>query len=97
MAENTRSHDLRRMEESIKEILNKLNVHETNITAIGLQQGQIMAQLHPGEPNGGSSNNGLQESQDINGGAPNRSYFATRKTKVDFPRFGGEDLKGWLF
>ena len=59
MAENTRSHDLRRMEESIREILNKLNVQEnhihgmeTNIIALGVQQGQLMAQLHPGEPNG---------------------------------------------
>ena len=25
------------------------------------------------------------------------SYFATRHTKVDFPRFAGVDLNGWLF
>ena len=56
-----------------------------------------MAQLHLGEPNGGCSNNGSQESQDIYGGAPKRSYFATRQTKVDFPKFGGEDLKDGYF
>ena len=56
-----------------------------------------MAQLHQREPNGGSSNNGSQESQDIHGGAPNRSYFATRQVKVDFPKFGRDDLRGWLF
>ena len=52
MADNTRSHDLRRMKESIWEILNKLNLQEnhingmeTNITTLGVQQGQLMAQL----------------------------------------------------
>ena len=52
MADNTRSHDLRRMGESIREILNKMNMQEehitgleTNMTALGVQQGQIMARL----------------------------------------------------
>ena len=33
------------MEEAIREILNKINLQETKIIAIGLQQGQMMVQL----------------------------------------------------
>ena len=43
MVENTRFHDFRRMEESIREILNKINLQETNIIALRVQQGQIIA------------------------------------------------------
>ena len=39
------------MEESIWEILNKINIQETNITALGVQQEQMMAQLQHVEQN----------------------------------------------
>ena len=49
MAENTRSHDQRRFEDfvrdSFKELSSRLQVQEDNISALNLQNGQIMAQL----------------------------------------------------
>ena len=30
-------------------------------------------------------------------GAVRNQYFSTRQTKVDFPRFNGEDLNGWIY
>ena len=39
-----------------------------------------------------------QECSEQNGANQNRnSYFTTRQAKVDFPRFDGNDLNGWLF
>ena len=33
------------------------------------------------------------------GGQPGvrNQYFATRQAKVDFPRFNGDDLNGWIY
>ena len=91
MADNTRSQDYRRLEdfvkESLKELTAKLQVQDDNISALNLQNGQIMAQFR-GDQGGGH----------YGGGAPGRGqYFATRQSKVDFPRFNGEDLNGWLY
>ena len=69
---------------------------ETNMTALGVQQGPIMARLQQGEQNGmGKSSShhldGSEQGQVLHGGA---NYFATRQAKVDFPRFSGNDLNG---
>ena len=108
MAEGTRSQDQRRFEESIqntlREILAKIHVQETNITALGVQQtalgvqqGQLMARFQndqnetvsPGSGQGGNTQVGETHGRG--------QYFATRQAKVDFPQFSGEDLSGWLY
>ena len=72
---------------------------ETNMTALRVQQGQIMARLQHGEQNGmGQSSShhldGSEQGQVLHGRV---NYLATRQAKVDFPRFSGNDLNGWLF
>ena len=53
MADGTRLQDHRRFEESIQailqEIMAKIQVQDTNITALGVQQGQMMARLQNAE------------------------------------------------
>lgn len=96
MAENTRSHDQRRFEDfvrdSFKELSSRLQVQEDNISALNLQNGQIMAQLKTDQGESQSQGGG-------NGSLPQArgQYLATRQTKVDFPRFNGDDLNGWLY
>ena len=96
MADNTRSQDYRRLEEFVKETLkeltSRLQVQDDNISALNLQNGQIMAQLR------GEQGSVQQPGGGHGVGAPGRGqYLATRQTKVDFPRFNGEDLSGWLY
>ena len=97
MADNTRSHDLRRLEESLKEswkeslkeIMTKMQSQDESISALNLQQNHLMARFQQ-EQNGPILNGHGQ-------GAVRNQYFSTRQTKVDFPRFNGEDLNGWIY
>ena len=71
----------------MREILAKIQVQNTNITALGVQQGQMMACLQNAEQNWNLSlssgqdgeNTKVEETQGRN------QYFATRQAKVDFP------------
>ena len=49
-----------------------------------------MAQLQQGDQNGGGHTSAHQESNEPSRGGRNMGfYFATRHSKVDFPRFDG--------
>ena len=99
MAENTRSQDFRRLEDTlkeslkdIKEILAKIHVQNSSILALTLQQNQIMSQLQHDQGNQTQNEGG----QPV-GAAVRCRYFSTRQSKVDFPHFNGDDLNGWLY
>ena len=88
MVENTRSQDYKRLEEamkaSFKEVFDKLQAQDNNIAALNMKQNQLMAQVQ-------------QEVQPGNNGQVRGGYFSTRQTKVDFSRFNGKDLHGWMY
>ena len=96
MADSTRSKEFRRLEESVKEslreILAKIQVQDSSISALNMKQNQIMAQLQTDQ------GNQTDYSGTSGGTTANRSqYFSTRQSKVDFPHFNGDDLNGWLY
>ncbi|XVE49907.1 hypothetical protein DITRI_Ditri01bG0119400 [Diplodiscus trichospermus] len=113
MVEGTRSQDFRRLEEFVREILNKVNRQETNIIALGMQHNNVIAQFQQeAEQNGvranqqhsesissvGSNHNKHSESISSVGSNHNKgNYLFTRQSKVEFPRFAREDLNGWMF
>ena len=72
------------MKANLKEVFDKLQVQDSNIAALNMKQNQLMAQMQ-------------QKGQPANNGQVRRGYFSTRQSKVDFPRFNGEDLHGWMY
>ena len=92
MIDNTRSQDFRRLDESVKEILDKIQVQDSSISALNMKQNQITAQLQADQ------GNHVDHSGTSRGTIANRSqYFSTRQSKVDFLHFNGDDLNGWLY
>ena len=75
------------MEESIWEILNKINIQETNITVLGVQQGQMMAQLQHVEQNSAAQSNHQEGSEHISGVQNKNLYFCYQAFKGWFPSF----------
>ena len=102
MADGTRLQDHRRFEEfihtTLREILAKIQVQDTNIAALRVQQGQMIARLQNAEQNGTTSPGSGQGGDTQMGETQRRTqYFATRQTKVDFLQFSRDDLYGWLY
>ena len=57
-----------------------------------------MAQIQQRDQNGGGRTSVHQESNEQSQGGHNKGfYLATRHSKVDFPRFDGSDINGWVF
>ena len=77
------------VKESLREILAKIQVQDSSISALNMKQNQIMAQLQSYQ------GNHVDHSGTFGGGTANRSlYFSTKQSKVDFPHFNRDDLNG---
>ncbi|XP_071924436.1 uncharacterized protein [Coffea arabica] len=89
MAEGTRSQDNRRFEKSVKAMM-KEQKEQFEQEMAALQN--LVLELH--SQRGQSARNSPSENEVSQG----RSYQApTRFSRLEFPRFHGEDLQGWLF
>jgi len=81
---------LKEMSENIRKIADCVYGQETHVSALNNQNTVLMERLNQEVHHGGSSyGSGSFQS--------NRSYMATRQAKIDFPRFDGSNLNGWLF
>ena len=93
MANNTHSQDFRRfeetMKESMKQLFEKIQAQDETIAALNLKQNQVMAQMQQEQQGGYVQGNGP--------GGYRGGYFSTRQSKVDFPKFNGDDFSGWVY
>ncbi|XP_042027248.1 uncharacterized protein LOC121774436 [Salvia splendens] len=104
---DTRSGEMRRLEESVKATMAEFSAKLTEseeardltmkefreeLLALQLQQNELISHFVP--PANGAAN--AQFNGAGVGAQPRQQYFATRQSKVGFPIFNGEDLTGWI-
>nr|CAD1843957.1 unnamed protein product [Ananas comosus var. bracteatus] len=99
----TRAQDLKKMEEMLRQMIKELATRqEQSIQELRDRQNkdmeevcQMFVELHTSiSPGTGQI---LPSAGRSEGNSSNRFHFTPRFTKIEFPRFDGEDLKGWLF
>lgn len=69
------------------------------VTGLSLEMVRIFAKGSGIDPGGTSGNKeliGIEESENGSKGEPSFPYY-TRLTKIDFPKFWGDEIKSWLF
>ena len=95
MADNTRGIELRRVEESLRQstkdafqrietIERVLSRMEDMMLQLSRQQSEVMQKLQDGSPSGNTNTN------------PPTYQAPTRFSKVEFLRFSGDEVKGWI-
>ena len=97
MAEGTRSQDIPKFEESfrntMKEHQEQVNQELESLQSMVMELGHQLVQKSPQESRlPSASNDGT-----LGSSRNSQNYFAlSRFTKVEFPRFNGEDYRSWL-
>ncbi|XP_020105551.1 uncharacterized protein LOC109722075 [Ananas comosus] len=99
----TRAQELKKMEEMLRQMIKESATRqEQSIQELRDWQNkdmeevrQMFVELHTSiSPGTGQI---LPSAGRSEGNSSNRFHFTPRFTKIEFPRFDGEDLKGWLF
>ena len=92
MAEGTRSQDVRKMEEHVRSMLKEQQEQfEKEMAALRNLVVELHTQKGPAEGNGSPHNS---DSSNSNRG---NYHVPSRLSRIDFPKFNGEDFRGWLY
>ncbi|KAF8392867.1 hypothetical protein HHK36_021106 [Tetracentron sinense] len=92
MAEGTRSQDTKCIEESIRQQSEALKDIKEWMAGMSLKYDQIVSQLVESEMNHGDCSQTGRQRQPVG-----RDQIQTRYTRVDFPRFNGDNPRGWVY